>query len=114
MEFPIHQGAITNIQITHNYSYLITSSQDGSIYYSKIKEVKDGVVMTAYDILKALTAEDNKKNVSNKITNTYIISNFLLINEAAMKKKNSDIEELEISIQQTKTDLDDDIDNFKS
>jgi hypothetical protein len=99
LEFPIHQGAITNIQITHNYQYLITSSQDGSIFYSKIKEVKDGNEISSYDILKALTAEDNKKNVSGKLTNTYFLSNFLLINDQAMKKKNSDIEDLEVQIQ---------------
>jgi hypothetical protein len=44
------------------------------VFFSRIKEVKDGNEINSYDILKALTAEDNKTNVNNKLTNTYFLS----------------------------------------
>lgn len=50
-EIALHQGPVTNIKISPDLSFLVSGSEDGSIFMSKVKEFRDGTEITATEVL---------------------------------------------------------------
>ncbi len=75
-EIQLHRAAITQIKITHDFSYLITGSEDGAIFISKITPYSDGMVVNDSSILH--TFKVNKKNY----TSLYYLQNFMCTNNS--------------------------------
>jgi hypothetical protein len=75
-EIQLHRTAITQIKITHDFSYLITGSEDGAIFISKITPYSDGMVVNDSSILH--TFKVNKKNY----TSLYYLQNFMCTNSS--------------------------------
>lgn len=42
IEYPVHQTAITCLKVTPNYEFLISASEDGSIFFSKLRQYSNG------------------------------------------------------------------------
>lgn len=51
LEIPIHQTTITSIKVSNDFQYLITASEDNTIFFSKIREFVEGEDITAYDLI---------------------------------------------------------------
>lgn len=75
---PVHQLAITDMKISFNLEHLITSSEDGSIYFLKINEIKKGKDVTTLDPLMGLGDQKVNKAIS-KLSNTYNMNEFAML-----------------------------------
>lgn len=73
-EIQLHRSAITQLKIVHDFSYLVSGSEDGSIFISKITPYSDGMVVNDSSILHTFKA--NKKNY----TSLYYLQNYLCTN----------------------------------
>ena len=73
-EIQLHKSTITQLKIVHDFSYLVSGSEDGSIFISKITPYSDGMVVNDSSILH--TFKVNKKNY----TSLYYLQNYLCTN----------------------------------
>lgn len=73
-ELQLHTTPIIQIKITHDYNYLITGAEDGTIFISKITPYSDGMVVSDSSILH--TFKVNKKNY----TSLYYLQPFMCTN----------------------------------
>ena len=62
-ELQLHRSAITQIKVSHDFSYLITGDEEGTVFISKITAYSDGMVVSDASILH--TFKTNKKNYSS-------------------------------------------------
>lgn len=69
------------MKITHDFSYLITGAEDGTIFISKITAFSDGMVVSDASILH--TFKVNKKNY----TSLYYMQNFMCTNNSIEAEK---------------------------
>lgn len=69
------------MKITHDFSYLITGAEDGTIFISKITAFSDGLVVSDASILH--TFKVNKKNY----TSLYYMQNFMCTNNSIEAEK---------------------------
>ena len=74
----VHQKAITDIKLGYNNEHLITASENGSIYFSTIKEMCYGKNMTMGDIFSAIGDKNEVENIG-KISNTFNLNEFALL-----------------------------------
>jgi WD40 repeat protein len=56
-ETPVHQGKITALSVTPDLNYLITGSDDGSVYFLKMKEFVDGHEQAARNMSIGIEAQ---------------------------------------------------------
>lgn len=83
IEFPIHQGNLTNMKITADFQYLITSSEDSSIFMSKIREYADGHDVSALDMLTAMNNKQKNKDFMGKISNAFSLNAICLTSKTS-------------------------------
>lgn len=87
-ELHVHLGAITAIRITSNTEYLVTTSEDASIYFMKIKEFSRGADVTGVEVMAALT-EQKDADIQNKIQNAFNLNDFSLLSHTMQKVSKS-------------------------
>ena len=80
-EIQLHRSAVTQVKIVHDFSYLVSGSEDGSIFISKITPYSDGMVVNDSSILH--TFKVNKKNY----TSLYYLQNYLCTNNGMELEK---------------------------
>lgn len=73
-EIQLHRTCVTQLKVTHDFSYLISGSDDGTLFISKITPYSDGMVVSDSSILH--TFKVNKKNY----TNLFYLQNFMCTN----------------------------------
>ena len=83
IEFPIHQGALTNLKVSADFLYLITSSEDSSIFLSKIREYADGHDVSALDMLTAMNNKQKNKEFMGKVTNAFSLNAICLTSKTS-------------------------------
>lgn len=83
IEFPIHQGNLNNIKISPDYQYLITSSEDSSIFLSRIREYADGHDVSALDMLTAMNNKQKNKEFLGKVTNAFSLNAICLTSKSS-------------------------------
>ncbi|CAD8184741.1 unnamed protein product [Paramecium pentaurelia] len=100
IEIPVHQLAVTAIKVSPDNSYLISSSIDGSIFFSKIKQFINGEEITQLDLI-------TRGDIENKITNTFALNSLCLCSTTAQEIRQEQLKELEYRLQNFKSDIDD-------
>ena len=75
-EIQLHHSSVTQIKIVHDFSYIITGSEDGCIFISKITPYSDGMAVNDSSILH--TFKVNKKNY----TSLYYLQNYMYTNNS--------------------------------
>ncbi|EGR28381.1 WD repeat protein [Ichthyophthirius multifiliis] len=105
LEIPIHQCTITSIKISQDYQYLITCSEDSSIFFSKIREFVEGEDVTVTDFFNQ--QKENNYEALEKVTLAYSLNNLCLCSKIAQEQKKESIKELEFRLQNYKSDIDD-------
>ena len=88
-EIQLHRSAVTQVKIVHDFSYLVSGSEDGSIFISKITPYSDGMVVNDSSILH--TFKVNKKNY----TSLYYLQNYLCTNNGMELEKEERIAQFE-------------------
>jgi len=83
IEFPIHQGPLTNMKISADFQYLISSSEDSSIFLSKIREYADGHDVSALDMLTAMNNKPKNKEFMGKVTNAFSLNTICLTSKTS-------------------------------
>jgi hypothetical protein len=73
-EIQLHKTPITQIKITHDFNYLITGAEDGTIFISKITPYSDGMIVSDSSVLH--TFKVNKKNY----TSLYYLQDYMCTN----------------------------------
>ncbi len=84
IEFPIHQLPVVSLKATHDYSTLVTASEDGSIFLLKLKEYVEGSEATSFEILNSLNAT-KRKDLMGKYVNAYMLNSFSLVGKPNME-----------------------------
>lgn len=79
-EMQLHRAPITQIKIVHDFSYLITGAEDGTVFISKITAFSDGMVVNDSSILHTFKV---KKNYSS----LYYLQNLLCTNSSLESEK---------------------------
>lgn len=82
IEFPIHQGPVTSIKVTADFMYLITASEDSSIFMSRVREYVDGHDISALDMMATLNKQKNK-DFTGKVTNAFSLNSFCLTSKTS-------------------------------
>lgn len=80
-EIQLHRAPISQIKIAHDYSYLITGAEDGTVFISKITAFSDGMIVNDSSILH--TFKMNKKNYSS----LYYLQNLMCTNNSMESEK---------------------------
>lgn len=80
-EIQLHKSSVTQLRIVHDFSYLVSGSEDGSIFISKITPYSDGMIVNDSSILH--TFKVNKKNY----TSLYYLQNYLCTNNGIELEK---------------------------
>lgn len=94
--------------MSHDYTTLITGSEDGTIYLMKLKEYVDGSDNTGIDLMNVGNAAGGKKkDLMGKFVNSYLLNTLTLIGKVGFVAKRDQIKELEYKIQNAKSDVDD-------
>lgn len=101
----IHLGSITSIKITPNYEYLVTTAEDSSIYFLKIKELQKGKNITMTDALNVLNDQKDTE-VVGKISNAFSLNEFSLMSNAMQRDMLKRMNELESDLQNKITEID--------
>lgn len=83
IEFPIHQGSLNNIKISPDFQYLITSSEDSSIFLSRIREFADGHDVSALDMLSAMNNKQKNKEFMGKVSNAFSLNSICLTSKSS-------------------------------
>ena len=83
IEFPIHQGPLTNLKVSADFQYLITSSEDSSIFLSKIREYADGHDVSALDMLTTMNNKQKNKDFIGKVTNAFSLNAICLTSKSS-------------------------------
>ncbi|KAL4462030.1 hypothetical protein ABPG74_000875 [Tetrahymena malaccensis] len=110
LEIPIHQCSITSIKVSSDYQYLITASEDNSIFFSKIREYVEGEDVTAADLLSQMNPAKEQNNYYqniDKITSAYSLNTLCLCSRFSQETKKESIKELEFRLQNYKSDIED-------
>jgi len=94
---PIHLQAITSINVTPNYEHLVTTSEDGAIYFLKIIERVRGQDVSAADTLNAL-AENKDAEMINHITNAFSLNEFTVMSTHKQREMFKKMGELESAL----------------
>ena len=101
----IHSGPITTLKISPNYEYLITSSEDASIYFLKITEIRKGENVSPTDALNGLT-EQKDTEIMSRISNAFSLNEFSLLSNAKQREMFKKMNELESELQNKITEID--------
>lgn len=104
VEVAVHQGPIHHIETTFDYSYLVTTSQDGSIYVSKLREFIDGEDISNMDLFNVLSKGKEIEDLG-KISNTYNFSPFCLVSNASQLEKTKQIRKMEEKLLDLQSEL---------
>lgn len=94
---PIHLQAITSINVTPNYEHLVTTSEDGAIYFLKISERSRGQDISAADTLNALT-EHKDADLVSCITNAFSLNEFTVMSTSKQRDMAKKMGELESNL----------------
>ncbi|KAL4489496.1 hypothetical protein ABPG72_002792 [Tetrahymena utriculariae] len=97
-EITLHQTAISSMQITKDLNYLITGSENGSIYFLKLRQFSNG-----NEVEISFGVEDAKFQVGS----IYCINQLCLSSTSSQENKKDLIKELEFRISNLKTDQED-------
>lgn len=103
----IHLSAINCIRITPNFEYLVTTSEDSSIYFLKIKEIQKGKNTTVADPLNVLN-DQKDADIVGKISNAFSLNEFSLMSNAMQRDMVKRMNELESDLQNKITEIDED------
>ena len=88
-EIQLHRAPVTQIKIAHDFSYLITGAEDGTVFISKITAFSDGMMVSDSTILH--TFKVNKKNYSS----LYYLQNLMCTNNSMESEKEERIVQYE-------------------
>lgn len=95
--YPIHLQAITSISITPNCEHLVTTSEDGSIYFMKITERERGNDKNASDNMGKLV-ENKDAELISCITNAFSLNEFTCMSTFKQKELIKKMGELESAL----------------
>jgi WD40 repeat protein len=102
VEMALHQGPVTLIRLSPDLNYMMSGSEDGTIYVCSVKEFRDGSEYTATDMM----SKDLERN-NFSIANLYCFNQLTFVSRANQENKKDQIKELEFRISNLKTDIDD-------
>lgn len=75
-----HQLAVTDLVVSHDFDYLISASEDGSIYFFELHEMRNGKMITRADYLESIKEEaESNVPVLAKISNLYNLNEFAML-----------------------------------
>lgn len=75
-EIQLHRSAVNQIKIGHDFSYLISGCDEGSVFITKISAYSDGILVSDSSVLH--TFKVNKKNY----TSLYYLQNLACTNNS--------------------------------
>jgi WD40 repeat protein len=84
IEFPIHQSPISSLRVSYDYTYLISGSEGGSIFLSKIREYLEGHDVSSVDMISALGKGKNK-DIMGKFANVYSLNLLCLTSNTSVE-----------------------------
>lgn len=100
VEVALHQGPVSMMRVTPDLGYLVSGSEDGSIYVTSVKQFRDGQ--------ECPTSELIARDQSNfSIANLYCFNQLTFVSRANQDNKKDQVKELEFRISNLKTDIDD-------
>lgn len=125
---PYHSGPINQMRITCDKNYLITASDDSTIYFSYLRYFNEDVnkrksqqkesnqEFDEYeeDDIELADFEDDSDFIKKKIQETILkISDFTLISNEQMNRMKGNIKDCDFHIQNIKNEIEDQQENFK-
>lgn len=110
IEFPIHQQPVSSLRLTADNQQLISGSEDGSIFVTRIKEWVNGVDMISADSNES--AQRFGEGAGSKMAKVYLMNNYSLVSKTGNDVKKELTKELEYKIQNLKSDIEDEKDKY--
>merc|ERR1712224_654683 len=88
-----------------DFEYLVTSSMDGSLVFSKIKEFVNGEDVSTVNFLEVLSHQKDN-DLLGRVSNTFNFSEFCLLSTNDQEQRKEKIKTLDFKIQNTKSEID--------
>lgn len=104
-QMQVHGGPVTSLKITPNFEYLVTCSEDCSVYFLKITEYQKGVAVTANDAINGIGDQKDAEFI-NRISNAFALNEFSFLTNSIQKDMLKRMGELESELQNKITEID--------
>ncbi|CAI2386786.1 unnamed protein product [Moneuplotes crassus] len=103
-EFHIHASRITSLEISHDHKFLISSSEDGSIFFNKIYQYTNGVDFESNiaNIQDAHPLQKRQYYQAQKCKVHLHMNNLSLVFKSALEQKSHQIQELKYKAENLK------------
>ena len=88
-EIQLHSAAITDLQITHDYSLLISGAEDGSVFISRVNAVSEGIQVSDAEVLSSF------KSSYKNFRTLYYLQNYMNTSSALDSQQEETIVQLE-------------------
>ena len=104
-QMQVHGGGVNSLKITPNLEYLVTCSDDSTVYFLKITEYQKGVAVSASDAINGI-GEQKDTEFINRISNAFALNEFSFLTTQIQKDIFKRMGELESELQNKITEID--------